>query len=520
MQPLVGVIADRSTSKYGRRRPFMVIGSFVVGLCLLVMGWASEIVAVFVPAGETRKNVTIVVAVLSIYAVDFAINRIVQACCRSLIVDTLPIPQQQLGSAWASRMAAIGHLIGYAIGSVDMVGIFGTAMGDSQFKQMTVIAALALIFSVLVTSYAVNERVLVSVRDADRKIGVRRILSQLFRTTVNLPPRIRAICWAQFWAWIGWFPFLFYSTTWVGETYFRYEAPKSTAEKSDTLGEVGRLGSLSLVVFSTITFISSVLLPFGVLSPESKRSTYTPRPPLGIIRLLNKISFVRPDLQTAWMISHLMFAATMIFAPFSRSLGFTTFLVALCGIPWAVSCWAPFAFMGVEINRLAIQSSSKSSSVTMITSSRASNRHSAYLPLDIPDTNDSDLELEERGPSILRLNHNLSDDTDSDTESNLGDTSASSTGELAGIYLGVLNVYTTLPQFVGTFISWIVFSILEPARVQPGEAADDGGSGEQKDDEWMNLNTDGPNAIAVCLFIGALSALVAAEATRRLKYVR
>lgn len=38
-------------------------------------------------------------AVLSIYALDFAINA-VQASCRSLIVDTLPIPKQQLGSAW------------------------------------------------------------------------------------------------------------------------------------------------------------------------------------------------------------------------------------------------------------------------------------------------------------------------------------------------------------------------------------------------------------------------------------
>jgi solute carrier family 45 protein 1/2/4 len=61
-------------------------------------------------------------------------------------------------------MVAIGHLIGYAIGSVDMVKIFGTALGDTQFKQMTVIAALSLIFSVLVTCYAVKERVLISVR--------------------------------------------------------------------------------------------------------------------------------------------------------------------------------------------------------------------------------------------------------------------------------------------------------------------------------------------------------------------
>lgn len=74
MQPIVGVIADRSTSKYGRRRPFMVVGSLVVGVCLLVLGWTKEIVGLFVEDGEWKKTCTIWVAVLSIYAVDFAIN--------------------------------------------------------------------------------------------------------------------------------------------------------------------------------------------------------------------------------------------------------------------------------------------------------------------------------------------------------------------------------------------------------------------------------------------------------------
>lgn len=46
-----------------------------------------------------RREATIFLAVLSIYALDFAINA-VQSSCRSLIVDTLPIPKQQLGSAW------------------------------------------------------------------------------------------------------------------------------------------------------------------------------------------------------------------------------------------------------------------------------------------------------------------------------------------------------------------------------------------------------------------------------------
>lgn len=84
------------------------------------------------------------------------------AACRSLIVDTLPTSKQQSASAWGSRMMALGHLIGYGLGSVDLTYFFGSALGNTQFKQLTVIAALALCLSVGITSYSVTERVLVS----------------------------------------------------------------------------------------------------------------------------------------------------------------------------------------------------------------------------------------------------------------------------------------------------------------------------------------------------------------------
>lgn len=61
-------------------------------------------------------------------------------------------------------MIAIGHLVGYGLGTVDLKQIFGTTFGDSQFKQLTLIAAFAIQFAVLVTSYAVEERVLISTR--------------------------------------------------------------------------------------------------------------------------------------------------------------------------------------------------------------------------------------------------------------------------------------------------------------------------------------------------------------------
>jgi solute carrier family 45 protein 1/2/4 len=52
----------------------MVLGSVLVTACLLVLGWTKEIVSYFIEEGELRKSCTIWLAVLSIYAIDFAIN--------------------------------------------------------------------------------------------------------------------------------------------------------------------------------------------------------------------------------------------------------------------------------------------------------------------------------------------------------------------------------------------------------------------------------------------------------------
>lgn len=52
MQPVVGILADKSRSKYGRRRPVMLAGAVLVSLCLLVLGWTKEIVALFVTDTE------------------------------------------------------------------------------------------------------------------------------------------------------------------------------------------------------------------------------------------------------------------------------------------------------------------------------------------------------------------------------------------------------------------------------------------------------------------------------------
>ncbi|KAF5517140.1 General alpha-glucoside permease [Colletotrichum sp. SAR 10_70] len=480
VQPIVGAIADESKSKWGRRRPFIVLGSIITAFALAILGFTKEIVGIFISEKETARIFTIILAVLAIYVVDFAINA-VMSCARSLIVDTLPIEKQQTGAAWSSRMSAIGHMLGYIAGAVDLVGIFGTWLGDSQFQILTVIATFMMLFSSAVTCWAVTERVLVSTRQDPRQAtGKFKVFRQIWSTLLHLPPRIQAICWAQFWSWIGWFPFLFYSTTWVGETYFRYDAAADGKDSKDALGDIGRIGSMALVIYSTITFIGAWLLPLIVKSPDD--DNFTARPPRAIAPFLEKFSKKKPDLMTAWIFGHLMFAAAMSLAPFATSFRFATFLVAACGFSWTIAMWAPSAFLGVEVNKLSGGGSS-SGGAAYRRLSDASNIELPTLGQDQP----------------LHLEHGPDENTQP----------SSSTGELSGIYFGILNIYTTLPQFIGTFISSIVFSILEPGK-----------SPELSDaPEEEHHNTDGPNAIAVCLFIGAMCAVVAAFATRKLKHL-
>ena len=201
MQPIVGVIAYRSTSRSARRRPFMVGSTILTSLFLLLRGWTKEVVQWFASDKDTVKNATIILGVFSIYGIGFAINA-VQGSCRGLIVDTLPIPKQQAGRSWASRMVAVGSLVGYGAGALKLKAIFGTWLGDTQFKQLTVVAAFCLCLTVGLTSWAVTERVLIG-HDGEEKLSAIKVLTDLAKSTFDLPATIKQICHVQFWAWIG-----------------------------------------------------------------------------------------------------------------------------------------------------------------------------------------------------------------------------------------------------------------------------------------------------------------------------
>ncbi|KAG0281758.1 hypothetical protein BGZ95_011076 [Linnemannia exigua] len=347
MQPVVGVLSDRCTSKLGRRRPFLMVG---------------------------LDNATIMMAVGSIYILDFAIN-CVQASCRTLIVDSLQSSQQEAAAAWASRLMGLGGIFGYFMGNVNLPELI-PAFGDTQIKGLCIIACLFLVFTVGLTCFTVTEQIMVqaakvSTSSVDEFLqGFKSIL----RAIRYLPTRIQYLCNVQFFAWMGWFPFLFYSSTYIAEIYTR---ETSRIDPNDPMAQdpgVGvqdaavRAGSYCLLIYSIVSLAASIVLPVFVAPAESSRTGSkgpfsTARSEAGLGGNKNSSKWWRRwpswlslpirglTLPRMYTLSLALVSFSLVSTWYVQDLRGSTILFAGCGVAWAVSMWAPFSILGEVISQ-------------------------------------------------------------------------------------------------------------------------------------------------------------------------
>lgn len=80
VQPYIGIISDNCRLSWGKRKPFMVVGSVATVVALLALAWVREIVGGFLsvfgvdPSSAGVKITINVVATILMYCLDFAIN--------------------------------------------------------------------------------------------------------------------------------------------------------------------------------------------------------------------------------------------------------------------------------------------------------------------------------------------------------------------------------------------------------------------------------------------------------------
>ena len=355
------------------------------------------------------------------------------------------------------RSAGIGNIAGYIAGYIELPKYLPW-LGGTQFKVLCAIASFVMAFTVGVSCSACAERdPQFDAAPADQQEGVMAFFRSLARSVKRLPPQIKRVCEVQFFAWIGWFPFLFYITTYIGQIYVDPDLarnPNMSDEEIDRLWEdATRIGTRALLIFAVTTFLASVFLPFVIppsfQAPEPDRPvtpatpmtpatpsmsgsgyfalSHTPRgPPTTFMERLYKsmevVQIKSLTLRRSWFISHILFAVLMFLTFFVRSTWGATILVGAIGIPWCVTIWAPFAIIASEISK------------------RDAIRRGVIRPRD-------------REAQLIAEGEDDGAGADS-----------------AGVVLGIHNVAIAAPQVIATLVSAVMFKMLQKPR---GTAGDD-----------------------------------------------
>lgn len=217
VQPYIGILSDRSQHYFGRRRPFIIIGTIATIVCILALPWTTDLISyVFAffgssPVGRGAMICKGLTAAAWIWALNIAIQP-VQGGLRAIIVDCVPPKQQVKACGYASAAAGIGSILGYTAGYVSLPKYLPW-LGDTQLKGLCLIASVALGSTVAVTCFIAKEQRFVDLDASSKKQSFAGNILQILSSIKTCPREIRKICMVQFFAWIGWFPFLFYITS-------------------------------------------------------------------------------------------------------------------------------------------------------------------------------------------------------------------------------------------------------------------------------------------------------------------
>jgi len=227
VQPCIGIWSDHSKSRWGRRRPFIAIGAVALIASLLGLAWTTSIVNMLFESRlesilyyDDIQSANAVLGIILTFSVYISIQP-VQGGIRALIADAVPGDQQQEANAWVSRISGCASVLGYLSAYLDL-GQYMSLFGDTQFKNLSVLASMSLALSVGLTCAYVKERRWTESIDSrlnDEKLdcGPRYSsvspVSEFFQGLAAMPRPISYILVVQFFAWMGWFPYLMYVST-------------------------------------------------------------------------------------------------------------------------------------------------------------------------------------------------------------------------------------------------------------------------------------------------------------------
>ncbi|KAE8550896.1 hypothetical protein TMatcc_008962 [Talaromyces marneffei ATCC 18224] len=344
VQPIVGAIADNSRIRWGRRRPFILGGAIGTAISLIALAWVSNIMhalaaTVNIHSDEGVKTMTQIGIIVCITFLNLSIQPL-QSGLRALIVDICPSEQQSVASAWAGCFSGFSNILGYILGSLPL-GIVSHDNEVWRFRFLALVSVAALGTTVLLAVYFIREE---DPREFVYAPEEGMLLVRVLRTVKNswssMPAQSQRVCLVQFFAWMGWFGFLFYSTSYVGRLYMT-ESQRRGVEHFYQRDVGIRRGTFANLLSAVTALATMVIAPYVASTNSVGRLSEKP--------ILQSRSRWWRQTHIIWAMSHLLYAFCAFCTFFISSTNTAVLVIAVAGISWGVTQWAPFALLGEEI---------------------------------------------------------------------------------------------------------------------------------------------------------------------------
>ncbi|XP_016166274.1 sucrose transport protein SUC4, partial [Arachis ipaensis] len=269
VQPLVGHLSDRCTSRFGRRRPFILAGAAAIIVAVIIIGYAADI-GWLLGDTDTFRPAAITVFVIGFWILDVA-NNVTQGPCRALLADlTTNDPRRtRVANAYFSLFMAVGNILGYATGSYSgWYKIFAFTLSPActiscaNLKSAFFLDIIFIAITTYLSLMAAKEVPISSSAAAHAEGGAagsgsteEAFMWELFGTFKYFTTPVWIILSVTALTWIGWFPFILFDTDWMGREIYGGDPNGGPNYDAGV-----RMGALGLMLNSVVLGITSLLM--------------------------------------------------------------------------------------------------------------------------------------------------------------------------------------------------------------------------------------------------------------------
>ena len=256
VQPIIGHYSDRTWNKFGRRKPYFLVGAILSSIALVVLPNSGLLTSVLPVLWMGAGMVMIMDASFNVSMEPF----------RALVADNLPESQRTSGFAIQTFLIGIGAVVGSALPSLLAQMGFSQEAGASgvadNIRYSFYIGAVVFMSAILVTVFFSKEyppeQYAQYHGQADTEVKEKSSLWDIFTDFKNMPRTMKQLGLVQFFSWFALFSMWVFTTDAVATHVYGLTGDYSKSIEYNTAGNVV---SSAFGVYNLVAAVYALCLP-------------------------------------------------------------------------------------------------------------------------------------------------------------------------------------------------------------------------------------------------------------------